>query len=110
MDLRYWEPQRHAIALQYRFVACDLRYHGPAAWPDAGQHFSTTTHSADLAAFIRRLNAGPVHLVGLSSGGRLVTHGGVESTRPCTSLTVLEPPIDERWPTCQRFNRCAMSG
>jgi pimeloyl-ACP methyl ester carboxylesterase len=64
MDLRYWEPQRQAIAAQYRFVAYNLRYHGTGPWPDAGQQFSMATHAADLAAFIRGLNRGPVHLVG----------------------------------------------
>jgi pimeloyl-ACP methyl ester carboxylesterase len=95
MDLRYWEPQRQAIAAGYRFVAYNLRYHGTTAWPDRGQHFSTTTHSADLAAFIRRLNAGPAHLVGLSSGGRLVTLLALGEPDLVRSLTVLEPPIDE---------------
>jgi pimeloyl-ACP methyl ester carboxylesterase len=33
MDLRYWEPQRQAIATQYRFMAYNLRYHGTAPWP-----------------------------------------------------------------------------
>jgi len=95
MDLRYWEPQREAIAAQYRFVAYNLRYHGTAPWPDAGQHLSIATHSADLAAFIRRLNAGRVHLVGLSWGGRLVTLVALGQPDLVRSLTVLEPPIDE---------------
>jgi pimeloyl-ACP methyl ester carboxylesterase len=95
MDLRYWEPQRQAIAAQYRFVAYNLRYHGTAPWPDAGQHFSMATHAADLAAFIRGLNRGPVHLVGLSSGGRLVTLVALGQPDLVHSLTVLEPPIDE---------------
>jgi len=69
MDLRYWEPQRQAVATQYRFVAYSLRYHGTAPWPDAGQHYSHATHAADLAAFIHQMHAGPVHLVGLSPLG-----------------------------------------
>jgi pimeloyl-ACP methyl ester carboxylesterase len=95
MDLRYWEPQREAIAVQHRFVAYNLRYHGMDPWPDAGEHFSIATHTADLAAFIRRLDAGPVHLVGLSSGGRLVTLVALEQPDLVRSLTILEPPIDE---------------
>jgi pimeloyl-ACP methyl ester carboxylesterase len=95
MDLRYWEPQRQAIATQYRFMAYSLRYHGTAPWPDAGQHYALATHAADLTAFIRQLHAGPVHLVGLSSGGRLVTMVTVEHPDLVRSLTVLEPPIDE---------------
>ncbi|SRR6266496_2500356 len=95
MDLRYWEPQRRAIAAQFRFLAYSLRYHGTAPWPDAGQQFSIGTHAADLADLIRQLNAGPVHLVGLSSGGRLVILVALEHPDLVRSLTVLEPPIDE---------------
>jgi pimeloyl-ACP methyl ester carboxylesterase len=95
MDLRYWELQRQAIATQYRFIAYTLRYHGTAPWPDAGKHYSVATHAADLVAFIRQLHAGPVHLVGLSSGGRLVTLAALEHPDLVRSLTVLEPPLDE---------------
>jgi pimeloyl-ACP methyl ester carboxylesterase len=41
MDLRYWEPQRKAIAAKYRFVSYTLRYHGTGPWPDDGRHYST---------------------------------------------------------------------
>src|SRR4029450_5113892 len=95
MDLRYWEPQRQAIATQYRFIAYSLRYHGTAPWPDVGQHYSLATHVADLAAFIRQLDAGPVHLVGLSSGGWLATLVALAYPDLVRSLAVLEPPIDE---------------
>ena len=95
MDHRYWEPQREAVAAQYRFMAYDLRYHGTALWPDDGKHFSIATHVADLTAFIRQLDAGPAHLVGLSSGGRLVTLVALEHPELVRSLTVLEPPLDD---------------
>jgi pimeloyl-ACP methyl ester carboxylesterase len=95
MDLRCWEPQRQAVATQYRFIAYSLRYHGTAPWPDAGEHYAGATHAADLVAFIRQLHAGPVHLVGLSSGGRLVTLVALHSPDLVRSLTVLEPPLDE---------------
>lgn len=95
MDLRYWEPQQQAIAMQHRFMAYTLRYHGTASWPDEGEHYSVATHTADLAAFIHRLNAGPVHLVGLSSGGRLAILVALQHPDLVRSLTVLEPPIDE---------------
>jgi pimeloyl-ACP methyl ester carboxylesterase len=95
MDLRYWEPQRQAMATQYLFMAYNLRYHGTAPWPDAGQHYSVATHAADLVAFIRQLHAGPVHLVGLSSGGRLVTLAALEHPDLVRSLTLAEPSLAE---------------
>jgi len=95
MDLRYWEPQRQAMATQYRFIAYNLRYHGTASWPDAGQHYSVAPHTADLAAFIRQLHAGPVPLVGLSSGGRLVTLVALEHPDLVRSLTLAEPALAE---------------
>jgi pimeloyl-ACP methyl ester carboxylesterase len=92
-DLRFWEPQRQAIAQQYRFIAYTYRYHGTAPWPDAGQDYSAATHAADLAAFIRELNAGPVHLVTLSYGGLLATLVASEHPELLRSLTLAEPAI-----------------
>jgi pimeloyl-ACP methyl ester carboxylesterase len=45
MDLRYWEPQRQAIATQYRFIAYTLRYHGTAPWLTQG----STTRSRPMS-------------------------------------------------------------
>ena len=95
MDLRYWEPQREGVAAHHRFVAYTLRYHGTAPWPDDGKNYSAATHAADLAAFIHQLNAGPVHLVGLSLGGRLATMVALEHPDLLRSLTVLEPPLHD---------------
>jgi pimeloyl-ACP methyl ester carboxylesterase len=93
LDFRFWEPQRQAIAQQYRFIAYTSRYHGTAPWPDAGQNYSVATHAADLAAFIRELNVGPVHLVGHSYGGVLATLVAVEHPELLRSLTLAEPAI-----------------
>jgi len=95
MDLRYWEPQREAVAEKYRFISYTLRYHGTSPWPDDGKHYSTATHLGDLMAFIRQLDAGPVHLVGLSMGGRLATLVALEHPDLLRSLTVLEPPLHD---------------
>jgi pimeloyl-ACP methyl ester carboxylesterase len=70
-DLRMWEGQRETVAAKYRFIALSMRYFGTAPWPDDGAHFSEATHVADIAAFIRMLEAGPVYLVGHSYGSRL---------------------------------------
>jgi pimeloyl-ACP methyl ester carboxylesterase len=66
-DLRIWEAQRQAVAQPCRFIADNQRYHGTAPWPDERQHYAAATHAADLAAFIRQLNAGPVQFVAHST-------------------------------------------
>jgi pimeloyl-ACP methyl ester carboxylesterase len=92
-DLRFWEPQRQAIAQQYRFIALTQRYFGTTPWPDDGRHYADTTHAADLAAFLRQINAGPVHLVGISYGGVVATLVALEHSDLLRSLTVLEPGL-----------------
>lgn len=91
LDLRFWEPQRQAIAQQNHFIAYNRRYHGPAAWPDNGKDYSVATHAADLAAFPRQLQAGPVHLVGHSYGGLLATLVAIEYPELLRSVTLAEP-------------------
>ena len=92
-DYRYWEPQRQAVAKQHRFIAYTYRYHGTTPWPDEGQQYAAATHAADLAAFIRGLNAEPVHLVGISVGGLLATLVASDHPDLVRSLTLLEPAI-----------------
>jgi len=110
MDLRYWEPHRAAVGAKYRFIACTLRYHGTGVWPDDGRHYSTATHLADLTAFIRQLNTSPVHLVGLSMGGRLATLVALEHPDLLRSLTILEPPLDDLLDDLPEALLCAKNG
>jgi pimeloyl-ACP methyl ester carboxylesterase len=93
IDLRFWEPQRQAIARQHRFIAYTQRYHGTASWPDDGKQYSAETHAADLAAFIRQLNAGPVHLVGISYGGLITALVAAQHPDLVRSVTLAEPAI-----------------
>jgi pimeloyl-ACP methyl ester carboxylesterase len=93
IDMRFWEPQRHVIARQHRFVAYNQRYHGTTPWPDDGKHYSAATHAADLTAFIRELNAGPVHLVGISYGGLVTVLVASDHPELVRSLTLAEPAL-----------------
>jgi pimeloyl-ACP methyl ester carboxylesterase len=92
-DFRFWESQRQAIARKYRFIAYTQRYHGTAPWPDEGKNYSAATHATDLAGFIRQLNAGPVHLVGISYGGFLATVVATKHPELLRALLVAEPTI-----------------
>jgi pimeloyl-ACP methyl ester carboxylesterase len=93
-DHRMWEPQREAFAKQpYRFIALDQRYFGTAPWPDKGEKFSIATHNDDLAAFIRELKTGPVHLVGWSYSGTTLLDFAVQHPDLVSSVLVYDPSL-----------------
>jgi pimeloyl-ACP methyl ester carboxylesterase len=89
-DLRYWEPQREAFAARYRFVAYSHRFHGSGSWPADGD-YSAEAHVTDLLAIIRRLEAGPVHLVGFSTA--IALRATLLEPGLVRSLTTIEPNV-----------------
>lgn len=64
-----WRPQVEALAGRYRVCAVDLRGHGRAAKPTGA--YTISLFAADLAALLRVLGWGPVHVVGISLGGMI---------------------------------------
>jgi pimeloyl-ACP methyl ester carboxylesterase len=89
-DLRYWEPQREAFASLYRFVAYSQRGQRSGIWPMQAD-YSAEAHVADLLAIIRRLEAGPVHLVGFSTA--IALRATLRDAELVRSLTVIEPNV-----------------
>jgi len=89
-DLRYWEPQRETFAARYRFVAYSHRFHGSGAWPTEGD-YSAEAHVADLLGIMRRLEAGPVHLVGFSTA--IALRATLLDPGLVRSLTIIEPNL-----------------
>jgi pimeloyl-ACP methyl ester carboxylesterase len=89
-DLRYWEPQRRAFAARYRFVAYSRRYHGTGRWPSEGET-RATADVEDLVEIVRRLDAGPGHLVGFSTAVALRT--ALAAPDLIRSLTIVEPNV-----------------
>ncbi len=93
MDQRFWAPQRAAFAGAHRVVTYACRYHGTAPWPDGGRHYTFDTHAADLAALIGALEAGPVHLVGLSMGGLIAALVVLQRAELVRTLVLAEPAL-----------------
>ena len=91
LDLRVWESLRDSFAKTHRFVAFDQRYFGTVPWPDKGETFSKETQIGDLTAFVRGLNAGPVHLVGWSMSGDTVLSVALRNPELVRSAFVYEP-------------------
>jgi len=64
-----WQPQVPALAQRYRVVRYDHRGHGRSPVPPGPYHVKDL--GGDLLALLDTLDAGPVHLGGLSMGGLL---------------------------------------
>lgn len=73
-DFRSFERQMAAFGERHRAIALSLRHYYPERWDGDGDDFSIQQHAADVAAFIRALDAGPVHLLGHSRGGNVALH------------------------------------
>jgi pimeloyl-ACP methyl ester carboxylesterase len=73
VDYRYWLAQMEPFSAKYRTAAISLRRYYPEPWRGDGD-FSLNQQVADLAAFIKQFNAGPVHLVGHSRGGTVALY------------------------------------
>ena len=71
-DWRNWEVLRPFISGKYHYVSLSRRYHHPNPWMDDGRNYTMAQHVEDVAAFIRALKVGKVHLVGNSYGGNVV--------------------------------------
>ena len=80
-DLRYWAPQRDTFAERYRFVVYSRQQ----------DDVSAATQVADMVEIVRRLEAGPVHLVGFSTA--LTLRVAAHEPELLRSLTIVEPNV-----------------
>jgi 3-oxoadipate enol-lactonase len=89
LDLSMWDPQWRAFAQRYRVIRYDLRGYGESSLPDGPY-----SHVDDLLALIDFLGARPVHLVGLSLGGRVALRVAAQEPQAVRSLTLADPALD----------------
>ena len=68
-DYRSFTPQFKTLVGSHRLIVPSLRHSYPEYWRGEGSDFSIEQHAADVAALIRKLGLGKVHLVGWSRGG-----------------------------------------
>jgi len=92
-DWRTWEGMRRYVSPRYRFVSMSRRYHFPNAWTDDGRQYTLDQHVEDVAAFIRAMNVGKVHLVGNSYSGRLVGYVALRHPELLRSIVLGEPSL-----------------
>ena len=68
-DYRTWRKQVPVFSESYHTVAVCLRHHYPEKWDGVCNDFAVDQHASDVAALIKKLNLGKVHLIGHSRGG-----------------------------------------
>jgi len=94
-DYRSWEPQIKVLSPQYRVISYSRRYHYPNHNPLIAKYHSAYTEADDLAAFIRKLGLGRVHLIGTSIGAFTALVLAVKHPEMVRSLVLAEPPVHE---------------
>jgi len=87
VDYRYWSQQVPEFAKNHRVIAVSLRHYYPEKWDGKGEDFSIEQHAADVAALIKKLDLGKVHLLGHSRGGGVVVN--VAKTHPKVIKTLI---------------------
>ncbi len=98
-DTRLFAPQVAMLSPARRCIAWDHRGQGRSEVTEAG--YDMDTLAADAIALLERLDAGPVHFVGLSMGGFVAMR--VALTRPdlVRSLVLIDTSADAEPPANQ---------
>ena len=89
-DLRYWEPQREIFAAELPVRRLQPPVPRSRSWPATGD-YSADAHANDLVAIMRRLDTGPVHLVGFSTA--IALRATLRAPGLVRSLTIIEPNV-----------------
>jgi pimeloyl-ACP methyl ester carboxylesterase len=70
-DFRIWGGVLGPLTTRHRVICVSLRHFFPEQWDGLGSTYSIAQHVDDVIAFIEKLDAGPVDLMGHSRGGHI---------------------------------------
>lgn len=93
VDYREWEPVAGQLSQDHRTVRYSRRYNYPNRNPLQGPGHSAAVEGEDLAALIRALELGPVHLAGISYGAYSALYTALQYPELVRSLTMVEAPL-----------------
>jgi pimeloyl-ACP methyl ester carboxylesterase len=93
LDMAMWDAQWPVFADRYRVVRYDQRGFGASSLPTAPY-----SHADDFLALTEHLKLRPVHLVGLSNGGRIALRIAIQEPTAVRTLTLADTALDGyRW-------------
>ena len=90
-DFRIWSCVLGPLSRKHRIIAISLRHFFPEHWDGRGETYSIAQHVADVIAFIDKLNAGPVDLLGHSRGGHIAFRVAQQRPDLLRKLILAEP-------------------
>jgi non-heme chloroperoxidase len=93
VDYREWGAVARALSDRYRVITYSRRYNHPNRNRLLDSDHSAAVEAEDLAALIRRLDLGPVHIGGTSYGAYTGLLTALVNPELVRSLTVVEPPL-----------------
>jgi len=91
-DYSTWESQMGPFSGSYRAISYSRRYNYPNSNKMQPRH-SAIVEAEDLAAFIKKLDLGRVHVIGHSYGGYTALFLSIKHPELVRTLTLSEPPV-----------------
>ena len=92
-DYRMWSAQFEQLSQHYRVIAYSRRYNFPNNNPHMRRDHSAIIEAEDLAALIKRLKLGRVHIVGHSYGALTALFLAIKHPEMIRTLVLAEPPV-----------------
>jgi 3-oxoadipate enol-lactonase len=89
LDAGMWDPQWQSFAQRHRVIRYDMRGYGGSSLPE-----KPYSHVDDVLALIHSQGIAPVHVVGLSLGGRVALRLAAQQPSAVRSLTLADPALD----------------
>lgn len=92
-DYLAWDARLATLSRSYRTISYRQREPGPEQGLDDASRARLQTHAEDLAAFIRALDVGPVHVLAWSYSGRIAMNVIMRKPELVKSAFVFEPVL-----------------
>jgi esterase len=90
-DFRTWSAVWGPLSKTRRVISISLRHFFPEHWDAVGDDYLIAQHVADVIAFIEKLDAGPVDLMGHSRGGHIAFRVAEQRPQLLRKLILAEP-------------------
>jgi esterase len=90
-DFRTWSAVFGPLSKQHRVISVSLRHFFPEHWDGTGDDYLMNQHVSDVIAFIEKLDAGPVDLMGHSRGGHIAFRVAQQRPQLLRKLVLAEP-------------------